>query len=190
MCWFNVANTLMHHVTDVFYCLPCSLCLSVTRGRFHRQSEVRKLNGKTRSPLYFADDSSLYVLVLIRSIAWSAQHLTAAEKKDLIFLKKKPDFNFPVVVWSHVRVISFHSFSVLDEVSRVLPSLVLVDRASPHPKVAAHVTGSFVPKLEREGGGESCRNSLWCLDSTSKSDLWFKMYLWSYWLMISRLNTI
>lgn len=26
------------------------------------------------------------------------------------------------------------------------------DRASPRPKVAAHVTGSFVPKLE--GGGE------------------------------------
>ncbi|XP_068566396.1 tumor necrosis factor ligand superfamily member 10 [Cebidichthys violaceus] len=41
---------------------------------------------------------------------------------------------------------------VRDEVSRVLPSLVMVDTASPHPKVAAHVTGSFVPKLEREGG--------------------------------------
>lgn len=41
-----------------------------------------------------------------------------------------------------------------DEVSRVLPSLVMVDRASPRPKVAAHVTGSFLPKLEREGGGE------------------------------------
>ena len=45
--------------------------------------------------------------------------------------------------------------STLDEVSRVLPSLVMEDRASPRPKVAAHVTGSFAPKLEREGGGES-----------------------------------
>lgn len=48
------------------------------------------------------------------------------------------------------------SFPLIDEVSRVLPSLVMVDRASPRPKVAAHVTGNFVPKLEREGGGESC----------------------------------
>ncbi|KAJ4925362.1 hypothetical protein JOQ06_018094 [Pogonophryne albipinna] len=44
------------------------------------------------------------------------------------------------------------SSAVRDEVSRVLPSLVIVDRGSPRPKVAAHVTGSFVPKLEREGG--------------------------------------
>ncbi|XP_053269060.1 tumor necrosis factor ligand superfamily member 10 [Pleuronectes platessa] len=43
------------------------------------------------------------------------------------------------------------SSAVRDEVSRVLPSLVMEDRASPRPKVAAHVTGSFVPKLEREG---------------------------------------
>lgn len=54
---------------------------------------------------------------------------------------------------------------MLDEVSRVLPSLVMVDRASPRPKVAAHVTGSFVPKLEREGGGESCRNQLHTAES-------------------------
>lgn len=48
-----------------------------------------------------------------------------------------------------------------DEVSRVLPSLVMVDRASPRPKVAAHVTGSFAPKLEQDagGGGESRRTS-------------------------------
>ncbi|KAM8822870.1 tumor necrosis factor ligand superfamily member 10-like isoform 3-T4 [Spinachia spinachia] len=38
-----------------------------------------------------------------------------------------------------------------DEVSRGLPSLEMVDKASPRPKVAAHVTGSFVPKEEREG---------------------------------------
>ncbi|XP_029934644.1 tumor necrosis factor ligand superfamily member 10 [Myripristis murdjan] len=44
------------------------------------------------------------------------------------------------------------SSAVRDEVSRVLPSLVMEDRASPRPKVAAHVTGSFVPKVEREGG--------------------------------------
>ncbi|XP_014878378.1 tumor necrosis factor ligand superfamily member 10 isoform X1 [Poecilia latipinna] len=44
------------------------------------------------------------------------------------------------------------SSAVRDEVSRVLPSIVMEDRASPRPKVAAHVTGSFVPKLERDGG--------------------------------------
>uniref|UniRef100_UPI003AAD0A94 tumor necrosis factor ligand superfamily member 10 n=1 Tax=Centroberyx gerrardi TaxID=166262 RepID=UPI003AAD0A94 len=44
------------------------------------------------------------------------------------------------------------SSAVRDEVSRVLPSLVVEDSASPRPKVAAHVTGSFVPKVEREGG--------------------------------------
>ncbi|XP_003968206.1 tumor necrosis factor ligand superfamily member 10-like [Takifugu rubripes] len=43
------------------------------------------------------------------------------------------------------------SSAVRDEVSRVLPSLVMVDRGSPRPKVAAHVTGSFVPQLDREG---------------------------------------
>ncbi|XP_037312001.2 tumor necrosis factor ligand superfamily member 10-like [Pungitius pungitius] len=43
------------------------------------------------------------------------------------------------------------SSAVRDEVSRVLPSLVSADKA-PRPKVAAHVTGSFVPKVEREGG--------------------------------------
>lgn len=44
------------------------------------------------------------------------------------------------------------SSSALDEVSRVLPSLVMVDRGS-RPKVAAHVTGSFVPQLDQNGGG-------------------------------------
>ncbi|XP_075994537.1 tumor necrosis factor ligand superfamily member 10 [Genypterus blacodes] len=44
------------------------------------------------------------------------------------------------------------SSAVRDEVSRVLPSLVMDDKASPRPKVAAHVTGSFVPKVERDGG--------------------------------------
>ncbi|XP_013870741.1 tumor necrosis factor ligand superfamily member 10, partial [Austrofundulus limnaeus] len=42
--------------------------------------------------------------------------------------------------------------AVKDEVSRVLPSIVMDDRASPRPKVAAHVTGSFVPKLDQESG--------------------------------------
>ncbi|CAJ1081707.1 tumor necrosis factor ligand superfamily member 10 [Xyrichtys novacula] len=44
------------------------------------------------------------------------------------------------------------SSAVRDEVSRVLPSIVMVDKASPRPKVAAHVTGSFVPKLGQDGG--------------------------------------
>uniref|UniRef100_A0A3P9LPX9 Tumor necrosis factor ligand superfamily member 10 n=1 Tax=Oryzias latipes TaxID=8090 RepID=A0A3P9LPX9_ORYLA len=44
------------------------------------------------------------------------------------------------------------SSAVRDEVSRVLPSLVMEDRASLQPKVAAHVTGSVVPKLQQGGG--------------------------------------
>ncbi|CAL1596686.1 unnamed protein product [Knipowitschia caucasica] len=42
------------------------------------------------------------------------------------------------------------SSAVRDEVSRVLPALVLDDRTSSRPKVAAHVTGRFVPKVGRE----------------------------------------
>ncbi|CAF98738.1 unnamed protein product [Tetraodon nigroviridis] len=46
------------------------------------------------------------------------------------------------------------SSAVRDEVSRVLPSLVMVDGgSSPRPKVAAHVTGSFAPQLDRDEGG-------------------------------------
>ncbi|KAF6719996.1 Tumor necrosis factor ligand superfamily member 10 [Oryzias melastigma] len=45
------------------------------------------------------------------------------------------------------------SSAVRDEVSRVLPSLVMEDRASLQPKVAAHVTGSVFPKLQQGGGG-------------------------------------
>ncbi len=38
-----------------------------------------------------------------------------------------------------------------DEVSRVLPSLVMEDQDdSPRPKIAAHVTGSYIP--EKDGG--------------------------------------
>nr|XP_020454480.1 tumor necrosis factor ligand superfamily member 10-like [Monopterus albus] len=47
------------------------------------------------------------------------------------------------------------SSAVRDEVSRVLPSLVMEEKASSRPKVAAHVTGSFVPKLGREGASVS-----------------------------------
>ncbi|XP_053714741.1 tumor necrosis factor ligand superfamily member 10 [Synchiropus splendidus] len=50
----------------------------------------------------------------------------------------------------HQRLISS---AVRDEVSRVLPSLVLDEKASARPKVAAHVTGHVVPRLEREEGG-------------------------------------
>ncbi|KAM6977371.1 tumor necrosis factor ligand superfamily member 10 [Aplochiton taeniatus] len=49
------------------------------------------------------------------------------------------------------------SSAVRDEVSRVLPSLVMEEQSSPRPKVAAHVTGSFVPKAERGGPGSPGR---------------------------------
>lgn len=78
-----------------------------------------------------------------------------------------------------MSVISY-LFSVSDEVSRVLPSLVMVDRASPRPKVAAHVTGSFVPKLEKEGRGESCRSSPHLVASEFKSALGLTTYLSPY----------
>uniref|UniRef100_A0A3Q2CGS4 Tumor necrosis factor ligand superfamily member 10 n=1 Tax=Cyprinodon variegatus TaxID=28743 RepID=A0A3Q2CGS4_CYPVA len=55
-------------------------------------------------------------------------------------------------IFLHLCVFFYFFISMLDEVSRVLPSLVTDDRASPRPKVAAHVTGSFVAKLERSGG--------------------------------------
>ncbi|XP_028290257.1 tumor necrosis factor ligand superfamily member 10 [Gouania willdenowi] len=44
------------------------------------------------------------------------------------------------------------SSAVRDEVSRVLPSLVMDDRTSARPKVAAHVTGSFLSKGEHVEG--------------------------------------
>ncbi|KAJ0022578.1 hypothetical protein NQD34_014712, partial [Periophthalmus magnuspinnatus] len=44
---------------------------------------------------------------------------------------------------------------LLDEVSRVLPSVVLEGHSSSRPKVAAHVTGSFVSKPSQDAGGES-----------------------------------
>ncbi|XP_029604418.1 tumor necrosis factor ligand superfamily member 10 isoform X1 [Salmo trutta] len=49
------------------------------------------------------------------------------------------------------------ALSLSDEVSRVLPSLVMEDRAPSRPNVAAHVTGSLTPKAEREGGGSPGR---------------------------------
>lgn len=42
------------------------------------------------------------------------------------------------------------SSAVRDEVSRVLPSLVMEERSPSRPKVAAHVTGSFGPKLHKD----------------------------------------
>lgn len=54
----------------------------------------------------------------------------------------------------HQRLISS---AVRDEVSRVLPSLVLDEKGSPRPKVAAHVTGNaaHMPDREERGGAAS-----------------------------------
>ncbi|XP_046879677.1 tumor necrosis factor ligand superfamily member 10 isoform X2 [Hypomesus transpacificus] len=49
------------------------------------------------------------------------------------------------------------STAVKDEVSRVLPSLVMEDIASPRPKVAAHVTGSYASTVEMEEGVSAIR---------------------------------
>ncbi|KAJ3611302.1 hypothetical protein NHX12_021318 [Muraenolepis orangiensis] len=45
------------------------------------------------------------------------------------------------------------SSAVRDEVSRVLPSIVVDDRSPQRPKVAAHVTGSFLPPTDSQIGG-------------------------------------
>ncbi|CAB1340930.1 unnamed protein product [Coregonus sp. 'balchen'] len=47
--------------------------------------------------------------------------------------------------------------TLIEKMSRVLPSLAMEDQVSSRPKVAAHVTGSFAPKAEREGGGSPGR---------------------------------
>uniref|UniRef100_A0A3B4B6P8 Tumor necrosis factor ligand superfamily member 10 n=1 Tax=Periophthalmus magnuspinnatus TaxID=409849 RepID=A0A3B4B6P8_9GOBI len=47
------------------------------------------------------------------------------------------------------------SSAVRDEVSRVLPSVVLEGHSSSRPKVAAHVTGSFVSKPSQDAGATS-----------------------------------
>lgn len=47
------------------------------------------------------------------------------------------------------------SSAVRDEVSRVLPSLVMEEQASTRPIVAAHVTGSYLPKVEKEERGSA-----------------------------------
>ncbi|XP_017318097.1 tumor necrosis factor ligand superfamily member 10 [Ictalurus punctatus] len=50
------------------------------------------------------------------------------------------------------------SSAVKDEVSRVLPSLVMQDQdAVPRPKIAAHVTGSYTPDSDKDVGGASNR---------------------------------
>lgn len=60
----------------------------------------------------------------------------------------------------HIKFIGRQTMSELtfglltDEVSRVLPSLVIQDQEdSPRPKIAAHVTGNYIP--EKDGGGMS-----------------------------------
>lgn len=109
---------------ELFFSNPRSLCRSVTRDRFHQQSEVRKRN---------------------------KEHCFVITSRS----RCRDKTNLLTCVFTLRAHLSFLPSSALDEVSRVLPSLVMVDRASPLPKVAAHVTGSFVPKPDREGGGET-----------------------------------
>ncbi|XP_062841513.1 tumor necrosis factor ligand superfamily member 10 [Trichomycterus rosablanca] len=48
------------------------------------------------------------------------------------------------------------SSAVKDEVSRVLPSLVIQDQDTlPRPKIAAHVTGSYVPDTDKDEGASN-----------------------------------
>uniref|UniRef100_A0A3P8SI15 Tumor necrosis factor ligand superfamily member 10 n=1 Tax=Amphiprion percula TaxID=161767 RepID=A0A3P8SI15_AMPPE len=75
----------------------------------------------------------------------SVSCLTGADLQSITAVRGDP-------CWQVTQQLHLLIEKVGNEVSRVLPSLVMEDRASPRPKVAAHVTGSFVPKLEREEG--------------------------------------
>lgn len=58
-----------------------------------------------------------------------------------------------IKICSQIQTLSICVGFLTDEVSRVLPSLVIQDQDdSPRPKIAAHVTGSYIPETEKSGG--------------------------------------
>ncbi|KTG04370.1 hypothetical protein cypCar_00027204, partial [Cyprinus carpio] len=85
-----------------------------------------------------------------------AQDLNAAEGKDDPCWQVTQQLHFLIEKSMSSRYQKEISSAVKDEVSRVLPSLVIQDQDdSPRPKIAAHVTGSYIP--EKDGGGQPNR---------------------------------
>ncbi|KAI2648910.1 Tumor necrosis factor ligand superfamily member 10 [Labeo rohita] len=84
------------------------------------------------------------------------QELNAAEGKDDPCWQVTQQLHFLIEKSMSSRYQKEISSAVKDEVSRVLPSLVIQDQDdSPRPKIAAHVTGSYIP--EKDGGGQPNR---------------------------------
>ncbi|XP_076868318.1 tumor necrosis factor ligand superfamily member 10 [Brachyhypopomus gauderio] len=84
--------------------------------------------------------------------------LSSAEGKDDPCWQVTQQLHFLIEKSMSNRYQKEISSAVKDEVSRVLPSLVIQDQdAPPRPKVAAHVTGSYTPDADRDGGGPSNR---------------------------------
>lgn len=81
------------------------------------------------------------------------QELNAAEGKDDPCWQVTQQLHFLIEKSMSSRYQKEISSAVKDEVSRVLPSLVVQDQDdSPRPKIAAHVTGSYIPETEKSGG--------------------------------------
>ncbi|XP_039541076.1 tumor necrosis factor ligand superfamily member 10 [Pimephales promelas] len=82
------------------------------------------------------------------------QELTAAEGKDDPCWQVTQQLHFLIEKSMSSRYQKEISSAVKDEVSRVLPSLVIQDQDDPpRPKIAAHVTGSYTPEADKDGGG-------------------------------------
>ncbi|XP_026863826.2 tumor necrosis factor ligand superfamily member 10 [Electrophorus electricus] len=84
--------------------------------------------------------------------------LSSAEGKDDPCWQVTQQLHFLIEKSMSNRYQKEISSAVKDEVSRVLPSLVIQDQdAHPRLKVAAHVTGSYTPDAEKDGDGPSNR---------------------------------
>ncbi|KAI7792632.1 TNF-related apoptosis inducing ligand TRAIL, partial [Triplophysa rosa] len=81
------------------------------------------------------------------------EELKAGEEKDDPCWQVTQQLHFLIEKSMSSRYQKEISSAVKDEVSRVLPSLVIQDQDdSPRPKIAAHVTGSYIPEPEKSGG--------------------------------------
>ncbi|NP_001002593.1 tumor necrosis factor ligand superfamily member 10 isoform X1 [Danio rerio] len=82
------------------------------------------------------------------------QELNGAEGKDDPCWQVTQQLHFLIEKSMSSRYQKEITSAVKDEVSRVLPSLVIQDQEdSSRPKIAAHVTGSYTPESEKDGAG-------------------------------------
>ncbi|XP_028824681.1 tumor necrosis factor ligand superfamily member 10 [Denticeps clupeoides] len=79
---------------------------------------------------------------------------SSAEGKDDLCWQVTQQLHFLIEKSMSNRYQKEISSAIKDEVSRVLPSLVIQDPdAPPRPKIAAHVTGSLTPELDKDVEG-------------------------------------